>query len=583
MNKLFVTILALLSLLTISCGKEYLDRTPQTNISDGEFWRTSNDMKLYANNWYNFFPNYNGWGSIGIYGLDADQGSDNMITMTYNTFLNGERVVPASGGGWDWGDVRNVNYFLANYTKSTDDWNSIKTYVGEALFFRAWVYFDLLKNFGDLPWINKPLVPGDPELFAERVSRSIIADSMLNDLDRAIEYLPSKSMAEMSRVNKQIAQLLQARIALFEGSWEKYHANTPFGVSGADGSKFFQKAATVSSALIATPDGYGLEQFTTPTGYWELFNRLSYASSSEIMLWRQYNLNLNGGHRWYRYTTSGAGRGLTKDLIDAYLCTDGLPISTSLLYQGDNSLLDLVKNRDPRLVQTIYVNDAEHVITNNAPGGIADIVFEVPSFVNSAEARPATGYQVYKGHNPDYTQQQDQGTSGLILFRFAEALLINAEAKAELGTLTQADADLTINKLRQRVQMPSLLVAAISPDPSAEFPALSSLINEIRRERRVELACEGYRLDDLMRWAAMDEKIAGWKPLGAKRAQWDGLVPADDLDNYPVNGAGYIELFQTIPAVSTGYKFRTDRDYLLPLPDNQRLLNPNLTQNPGWQ
>lgn len=582
MNKLFVYIITFASLLTIGCGKEYLNRTPKTNISDGEFWRTSNDMKLYANNWYNFFPNYNDWGSIGIYGLDADQGSDNMITMTYNTFLNGERVVPATGGGWDWGNIRNVNYFLANYTKSTDDWNIIKTYVGEALFFRAWVYFGMLKNFGDLPWVNKPLVPGSPELFDARLSRSVVVDSIMNDLDRAVEYLPSKPLAEISRVNKQIAQLLQSRIALYEGTWEKYHAGTDFGVSGSDGTKFLQKAATVSSALMAAPDGYGLEQFATATGYWELFNRLSYASSPEILLWRQYNINLNGGHRWFRYTTSGAGRGLTKNLVDAYLCTDGLPISTSSLYEGDNTLLDVVKNRDPRLVQTMYVNDDKHVITNNAPGGLAPIVFEVPTFAGSAEARPATGYQVYKGHNPDYTQQQELGTSGLIIFRFAEALLINAEAKAELGTLTQADADLTINKLRQRVNMPALLVAAVNPDPNAEFPALSSLINEVRRERRVELACEGYRLDDLMRWAAMDEKMVGWKPLGAKRAQWEGIVPATDLNKYPVNANGYIELFQTVPAVSTGYKFRTDRDYLLPLPDNQRLLNKNLQQNPGW-
>ncbi len=583
--KIFVFLFGIYAVFITGCSKDFLNRTPETNISDGEFWKTANDLKLYANNWYDFFPNYNGWGSIGIYGLDADNGSDNMITMTYNTFLNAERVVPATGGGWavsDWTNLRNVNYFLANYEKSTEQWNNIQRYVGESLFFRAWFYFGMLKNFGDLPWVNQPMVPGSSELYDARLPRNVIVDSIMNDLDRAIEYLPTRSLAEASRINKQIAQLFQARVALYEGTWEKYHAGTEFGVTGSDGTKFLQKAAEVSAALISNPDGYGLEALSGSMDYWGLFNRLSYTPGSEVMLWRQYNLNLNGGHRWFRYTTGGAGRGLTKDLVDAYLCTDGQPIAVSPLYQGDNTLLDVVKDRDPRLVQTLYVNDGGHIITNNAPGGIPPLIFETPTFSAAAEVRPSTGYQVYKGHNPDYNQQRDQGTSGLIIFRFAEALLINAEAKAELGIFTQSDADQTINKLRQRVNMADMHVAAITVDPNAEFPDLDVLINEVRRERRVELACEGYRLDDLMRWAAMGKKITGWKPKGAKRAQWAGVVPDTDLANYPVDDNGYIELFKDVPALSNGYKFRVDRDYLSPLPDDQRLLNPGLKQNPGW-
>ncbi len=583
MYKIFAFLIGIYAVLASGCSKEFLNRTPETNISDGEFWKTANDLKLYANNWYAFFPNHNGWGSIGIYGLDADNGSDNMIAMNYNTFLNGERIVPAADGGWNWGSLRNVNYFLANYEKSTEQWSNIQGYVGEALFFRAWFYFGMLKSFGDLPWVNQPLQPGSEQLYGIRLSRNIVVDSIMNDLDRAVAYLPSKSQAEASRVNKQIAQLFQARIALYEGTWEKYHAGTPFGVAGSDGTSFLQKAAEVSGALIANPDGYGLEDFPDEKGYWGLFNRTSYASSPEVMLWREYNINLNGGHRWHRYTTGGAGRGLTKDLIDAYLCTDGQPIGTSPLYQGDNTLLDVVTNRDPRLKQTIYVNDDEHIITENAPGGLPPLVFQVPTFTTAAEGRPSTGYQVYKGHNPDYNQQQDQGTTGLIIFRFAEALLIHAEAKAELGTFTQADADKTLNLLRIRVGMPVMNVGAVATDPDAEFPDLTAVINEVRRERRVELACEGYRLDDLMRWAAMGEKISGWQPKGAKLAQWQGVVPDGDLGNYPVDDEGYITLFKTVPAMASGYKFRTDRDYLSPLPDDQRLLNPELKQNPGWE
>ncbi|RQP13584.1 MAG: RagB/SusD family nutrient uptake outer membrane protein [Parapedobacter sp.] len=582
--KLALTLITSCLIGLASCEKGFLDRAPETNISDAEFWKSANDLKLYANNWYGSLPNYNDWGSIGIYGLDADQGSDNMIRMGYNTSLNGERTVPASGGGWSWGSVRNVNYFLENYTKSTESFEALRPYVGEAYFFRAWYYFSLLKMFGDLPWINKPLLPTSTELFDSRLPRNIIVDSLMNDLDKAVEYLPSKSRSQASRINKQIAQLFQARIALYEGTWEKYHAGTEFGVGGSNGEKFLQKAATVTDALIAEPDGYGLEMFN-PEGdweYWGLFNRTDYSSSPEIMLWRQYDRTLNGGHRWFSYTVSGAGRGLTKDLIDSYLCMDGKPISTSDLYEGDNTLLDVVANRDPRLSQTIYVDDNEHIVTDNRPGGLPPSLFRVPSFTAAEEARPATGYQVYKGHNPDYNQQQDVGTSGLIIFRFAEALLINAEAKAELGTFTQADADNTINKLRGRVNMPALQIAALPQDLNPEFPALNTLINEVRRERRIELACEGYRFDDLHRWAAMDEKIVDWKPKGAKRAQWNGEVEQSALDAFPVDDEGYIELYRNVPAMSEGYQFDINRDYLAPIPTDQITLNPKITQNPGW-
>ncbi|MBE8714986.1 RagB/SusD family nutrient uptake outer membrane protein [Sphingobacterium hungaricum] len=573
-------------LIGTSCKESFLDRAPETSISDAEFWKSASDLQLYANNWYTIFPTYTGFGTLGVYGIDADGGSDNMITLSYNSMLNAERVVPATGGGWDWTRVRNVNYFLANYSKSTEAWDVIGPYVGEAYFFRAYFYYTLLKQFGDLPWINQPLVPNSPELYDARISRGIIVDSMLNDLDKAIEYLPSRnaSTTRISRINKQIAQLFQARVALYEGTWEKYHSGTPFGVTGSTGEKYLQKAAQVTDNLIANPGGNALDPLTATTannnmGYWGLFNQTDYRNNTEVMLFRHYIIGVNAGHNWHRYTLSGAGRGITKNMVDAYLCTDGSPISTSSLYQGDNTLLDVVKNRDPRMVQSIYINDNQHYITT----GGSTVIFQVPTFSLANEYKSATGYQLYKGHNPSSTQQvSDQGTTGAIYFRFAEALLINAEAKAELGTVTQQDLDNTINKLRSRVSMPNMILSSLPSDSSPEFPALSRIINEVRRERRVELAFEGFRLDDLFRWAAADEKIFGLKPLGAIRSQWDGIVPAETLNTFPINSGGYIELFRNVAAMSAGYKFNVARDYLYPLPTDQLTLNPALTQNPGW-
>lgn len=583
-NRIYITIL-ILAILFGGCKKDFLDRTPETSISEAEFWKTQNDLQLYVNNFYTAFPSTIGaFGTIGPYGLDADDGSDNMITMSVNGNMNGVRTIPSSGGGWaygDWSTLRNINYFMVNYNKVNASWDNQKVYVGEALFFRAWFYFSKLRQFGDLPWVNKPLDITSGELKTPRLSRSVIVDSIMNDLDRAVQYLPSKASGQASRVNKQVAQLFQARIALFEGSWEKYHAGTPFGVSGADGTKFLQKAATVSADLIANTGGYALVATPGTDGYWRIFNQVNYSSNTEVMLWRQFDLNINGGHYWHRYTNTGAGRGLTKNLVDYYLCTDGKPITGNALYQGDATLLNVIKNRDPRMVQTIYINDGNHIVTNNRPNGAAPNIFDVPTFSAPNEQKPATGYQVYKGHDPDYNQQQDRGTSGYIIFRFAEALLINAEAKAELGTITQNDLDITVNKLRARVGMPNLLLAAITADPKWEFPALSPIINEVRRERRVELACEGYRKDDIFRWAAADELIVGWKPKGAKLAQWTGVVDSKYLTSYPVDENGYIELFKT--NLATGYKFNLLRDYLSPIPTDQMVLNPDIKQNPGWQ
>jgi len=573
-------------IMLASCRKTFLDRSPESIISDAEYWHSTNDLKLYTNSFYTIFPSYTGYGTIGIYGLDADNGSDNMITMSYNTWMNGE-LTPAGAGGWSWSTLRNINYFLANYSRVNDTWGNVKPYVGEALFFRTYFYFNMLKSFGDLPWVNRPLGLTDSSaLYSKRLSRKTIVDSMMANLDSAASYLPTKGSAQAGRVYKELVQAFQSRVALYEGTWEKYHAGDPFGVQGSDGSALLQKAATAAQAVMSS----GIFRLTniatgSSSGYWSLFNQTDYSGNAEIMFWRQYSVPLGITHNWHRYTYIGAGRGLTKNLVDDYLCTDGQPISVSPLYQGDDSLTTVVRNRDPRLNQTIYVNDGAHVMTNNLPGGAPNKYFAVPSFTEATENKPATGYQVYKGNNPDYNQQYagNVGTTGLILFRYAEVLLNFAEAKAELGTLTQSDADNSINLLRDRVGMPHLNIATITTDPKWVFPLLSPLINEVRRERRVELACEGFRTDDIMRWAAAGQLITGWKPKGAKLKQWQTVVASTYLNTYPTDNNGYIELFQKIGAMSSGYKFNTQRDYLRPIPLSELQVPGNqITQNPGW-
>ena len=589
------TIAASLLLLLSSCNDDFLERSPIVNISDANFWKTANDLELYANNFYNrndLLNSYGDWGSIGPYGIDADNGTDTQVAYNYNTRMNGEATNPTSGGDWavnDWATLRNINYFMANYNKVDAPWDQVKVYVGESLFFRSLFYFGKLKTFGDLPWITSTLDNTSSILYEGRLPRNQVVDSIMLDLDKAIEYLPERGPSYTGRLTKEVALLLQARIALYEGTWEKYHGikNTPFKVVNSDGTKFIQKAAEASNALITLAESNGntkLADCTGEAGYTNLFNQRDYSSNKEVLLWRKYSVNDGQYTRWGAYYY-GAGRGLTKGLIDSYLCTDGKPISVSDKYQGDKTLKNVVANRDPRLNQTIFVDDGKHILfTDN------NTFFATPGFEGVIANSCPTGYQLYKGFNTNYTECiNQQSTIGTIYFRYAEALLIYAEAKAELGTITQMDIDRTINALRSRVGMNEGLLNMnnIVTDPNWEFKNISPLLNEIRRERKVEFACEGFRRDDIFRWAVVDEVMVGKKPKGAVKNQWENYPNTTDafVEAWSVLGEderGYIDPFKSYPAMDNGYRFNLGRDYLQPLPTNELTLNPELEQNPGW-
>jgi len=332
-------------------------------------------------------------------------------------------------------------------------------------------------------------------------------------------------------------------------------------------------------------------------GYRDLFNQENYAGSKEVLFWRKYEAGAITT-LWDRYSANGAGRGATKNLVDSYLKLDGTPVAPGY---DDATLVKVAQGRDPRLAQTIQINDAKHYrwLTASPP-----VYFIAPAFDgwDQAESCP-TGYQTYKGHNFRHSgpRSQGQGLQALIYFRFGETLLIYAEAKAELGTITQADLDRSVNKLRQRAGggMADLAIG-LPVDPNFEFANLSPIIQAVRRERKVELACEGFRMDDIMRWAAAGELLVGKIPLGAKKAQWDNFKFADylpeatpDLGRQSVfddrlseletDANGYIKVFKnTLNGGTQGFKFNVNRDYLYPIPTNQLTLNEKLGQNPGW-
>lgn len=605
--------IAAFSLLAVSCNDSFMDRTPLTEIDDAKYWSTTNDLKLYINNLYDrndLLAREDGWGSIGPYGWDGDDGSDTQVRYQYNTRMNGEQTIPSDDAGWaygDWEALRSINYFMDRYplveelvASDVEKMKELRQYVGEALFFRSIFYFNKLRRYGDLPWASTLVTQTSEDLlYQERLPRNQIVDSIMLDLDRAVEYLPSQSSPGWTgRINKQVAMALQARIALYEGTWEKYHANDDFKAAVNQSTRFLEKAAQVSGELITMSETSGypaLDNVGVENGYRDLFNQEDYSTSSEVIFWRKYQAGVINSI-WDRYSANGAGRGATKSLVDSYLRMDGTPVPANY---DDATLVSITQNRDPRLEQTIQINDRKHLRWEKAN---PPIYFIAPAFDgwDSEESCP-TGYQTYKGHNFRYAEARPAGLGlqALIYFRFGETLLIYAEAKAELGTITQDDLDRSINKLRDRVGMPHMTMG-VANDPNFEFASLNPVIQEIRRERKVELACEGFRRDDIFRWAAADELIVGKIPVGAKIAQFqtfkfEDYLPeaAPDLSRQEkfdervaaleADANGYVKIFKsTLNGGTEGFKFKVNRDYLLPIPPDQLTINPKMKQNPGW-
>jgi hypothetical protein len=330
------------------------------------------------------------------------------------------------------------------------------------------------------------------------------------------------------------------------------------------------------------------------TGYRDLFNQLSYANSKEVIFWRRFVAGLVTGHGG-AYSHMGGQVGATKNMIDSYLKLDGAPVAAGY---DDATLIKVAEGRDPRLTQSININDGLHHRFSNAS---PPTFFIAPQLDDaSGEQVCPTGYQIYKGHIFLRTRepQRADADNALIYFRFGEVLLIFAEAKAELGNITQGDLDRSINKLRARAGMPNMTLAGLTNDPNFEFASLSPVIQEVRRERKVELAIEGFRHDDIMRWAAAGTLIVGKTPVGAKKAQWVGFNFADYPEAAPdrgrqslfseavgklgVDADGYIKPFKNLLNGGTeGYRFDVNRDYLLPINTQQLTLNPQLGQNPG--
>lgn len=561
--------LLLLFITLYSCNDAFMERYPLDSLTDFTYWKSESDLRFYCNTLYNQLPYFTS-------GAQDDQ-SDNKVPSSYNSIAAGEYIVPANGGGWDFTYIRSCNYFLTRYQEVVCDQAIKNHYVGEIRLFRAYFYYNLVKRFGDVPWYGKELTTtSTEELYKARDPRNLVVDSIMADLNFAIENcLPKSTMPQ--RFNRDVALALKARICLHEGTFRKYHNLDNYDI-------FLSDAAAAANSLIVE-DNYQLYSTGQPaTDYYNYFGLLNAYSSNETILARPYLNSLNIGHQTpHGYQYIGIFNGLSRTFFESYLCSDGKPISQSSVYDGTDYFTQ-VENRDLRLKQSIATPG---FVWRDLPGETIKYV-EGDPVIGYNGMQSTTGYPPVKFFTRNSSQDldiNDKGENDWVIFRLGEVLLIYAEAKAELGECTQEIIDITINKLRDRAGMTHMIIADLIKDTQSDFEkagiSLPVLIEEIRRERRIELIMEEFRYDDLMRWAAGKMFLLPESTQGLQATLVPSLVPEVDAGAFPVNSQGFIDVYKnSLPA---GRKFDENKNYLFPLPQDQLTLCPNLTQNPGWQ
>lgn len=580
------------SLLFGGCNDDFLERYPLDQVTNQTFWNTENDLRVYNNSLYDLARNddnvpilhahYNGfesyWGSVWF----QDEFADNMAPIHprhtyYQQIRSGKHVVPTDPGpqwfgykGWNF--VRALNVGLANYDKANVSQAIKDRYIGEARLMRGWFYAEKVQKFGDVPWVDKELNVDSPELFAARTPRAQAMDNVLADLNFASTKLPDSwgDGNAPGRINRWCALLVKSRVCLFEGTWRKYH-----GIDGA--TKWLEEAAASAKELM-DKGPYRLYSTGNPDTDYNAYHRvLNLAGNPEVMYWRRYQLGIFTNHVQSYFEYAG---GATKSMVEDYLCTDGLPITLSPLYKGDDKIEDVFENRDPRLRQTVlHPADAARYKYHLGDGrAYPRVTGQAGGYIST------TGYHIIKHYNADdmIGKAFDTAESPAIILRFAEALLNYAEAQAELGKITQADLDASINRLRDRVKMPRLNLASVPVDPRYTADGISPLIAEIRRERRVELFMEGFRYADVRRWK-QGKKLAvptmGMRWDDAAKARYPGALVKTIVD--PVSKKTYIDVYQGTDWANP--VFDESKHYLWPIPLNTLAQNPAIKQNPGWQ
>lgn len=627
------------TLLMGTACSDFLDKEPISDNVDGNFFTAENQLEPYCNNMYGLFPDHGtGTGTFGYF--TTDNNSDDMTTVNaVDNFLPQRIQVGSSGSYGSFSTIRNCNLFLQrtqeNIDKGTLSYDdNIKHYIGEMYFFRAYVYFSLLKTYGDFPIVTEVLTDGDYAANVEankRKPRNEVARFILEDLDKAIERLyPKSSGFTAHRLNRECALLFKSRVALYEATWEKYHAGTA-RVPGGPGwpgdaasfntdmtaeINFFLEQAIESAKLVG-------DASVLMADYAGLYNKTDLSGQrDEVLLWRMYseeakvqNQVVGATHGYGSIDTDegtfifvhGDGTGFTRSLVDSYLMADGLPIYASENYQGDKSLVDVMTNRDLRLVTSVG-KPGDKIMTFNGK----DIMYQYPGLTAAAGGIrvTSTGYIPRKGWVDNDVIYNNAYPLALPIFRAAEAYLNYIEAYyLRYNTLDDLTLDKYWKALRARAGVDTdykKTIAATDLTKEIDLARYSgtnlidATLYNIRRERRSEFIADGMRKDDLYRWRALDmmqnywvEGMNYWDEFhtdfekACEACKQTYMAPNDASVSKYLRPQGKNELVNK----HNGYCFET-ANYLSPLSyDVFRMSTPEeggdvstsvVYQNPGW-
>ena len=583
------------SILPFSSCSDFLDREPITKPEAGNFLTGAIQVENYINGLYMTLPSFSKFG-LGV--RSEEKNSDNIIAEKYDARLHGQNNQFSGASDWQTGyqNLRKVNYFFHNYkvpeAQENEDVLSLK---GEAYFLRAYWHFDLLKKFGSIPvmdafWDENATIAG---LQIPAKTRNEVARFILSDLVEAKNLLHSRGKYSGIRINKEAAMVLAMNVALYEGTWEKYHSSDDFASSTNESNYFLGEVINWGNELF----GCGIDLYKTGQNpgdaFAALFNSKDLSGMGEVLLWRKYSSDegvfhdVNGNLKAGVVDSEGAA-GITQSLVDNYLNADGTFIDPT--NEKFKDFKETFEGRDPRLIQTVMNEGAKFASATTATPMHLEEYTDVkkntispPKLAGDGNTRSLTGYHIRLGI--DTTFVSGNGETALPIIRYAEGLLAYAEAAAELEMWSDDIANKTLKALRERAG-----VKYLAPAKDANFTdfgyTLTPVLQEIRRERRSELALQGFRLDDLMRWKA-DKLIVGKRGKGAYVGDESILFKSYSPDNQKrirerltLDDNKWADpMAGTLPS---GYQFHADRDYLLPIPPSELELNKKLKQNPKW-
>ena len=520
-----------------------LDRYPLEELSDGSFWKTANDAEMIVSDLYRGLPYWD---------VDDDINSDNAVHgIKWAAGNVSKGIYDPQDMSWsdNYTNIRKANLILSKIDEIPDYDQAEKDKVlGQTYFFRAFQYFELIRTFGDVPYIDRPLELSDQEGIT-RTPRAEVYTKVMADFDKAIELLPAEwPDSDYGRVTKGAAMAMKARAALYYGDWQ----------IAADNAK-----KVMDSKL------YELYDKDNTGKYEELFWEKA-DGCKEFILVRQFKEAENSWYLigWEAFPTKGwGGINPTQSLVDAFEDIEGAPISESKIYDEKNPFA----NRDPRLeVDVLHEGEVMYGETIK----VAPLKSCYPTGIAQHGDATATGYYQQKWLDPSIDPSStgwDMGKDAVVI-RYAEVLLTYAEAMNELKGLSSEAFD-AVNQVRKRVGMPPL------QNTDASLPTYcgtqDALRQRIRNEWRVEFALEGGKRQwDIRRWGIAKD-VLNAPFLGLKYR----LVESPDAK--PEDGGQICILYEGDNVVLAGSKYQ-DHNYVYPVPQKEIDLNPNLTQNPGY-